>query len=108
MFSSTRRRASLMIVEEMEGEALDRWDQEGGAPASAWALKYRRSNLADHERDILERLGAAVVCEWNALPTDIQRALFRYATSGESFDPAQLKVQLARFLHNRKDGAAFL
>jgi len=60
--------------------ALDRWDGEGGAPAATWSLPYEAGGLLDMERRILECLGAALVSEWNSLPTDIQRKLFEHAT----------------------------
>ena len=56
--------------------ALDRWDEEGGAQDLAWPLPYEASDLRDVERRVLECLGAALVSEWNDLPTDVQRRLF--------------------------------
>jgi hypothetical protein len=61
------------------------------------------SDLLDAERRVLECLGAALVSEWNDLPTDVQRRLFEHAASGKSHDAALLKAQIARFLHNHKD-----
>ena len=72
---------------------------------SRWVLGYGRGDLADDEHDILECLDAAVVYEWNELPTDTRRALFRHATGGEGFDPTRLRAQIARFLHDYKDDA---
>ena len=44
--------------------------------------------------------------EWNDLPTDVQRALFRHASAAEaSYDPVRLKARIARFLHDHKDDA---
>jgi hypothetical protein len=83
--------------------ALDRWDEEGGAPAAAWPLPYKPGGLLDAERRVLECLGAALVGEWNSLPTDVQRRLFERAASGKLHDVAALKVRIARFLHNHKD-----
>ena len=34
--------------------ALDRWDEEGGAPAVAWPLPYKTGDLLDAERRVLE------------------------------------------------------
>ncbi|MDE2465486.1 MAG: hypothetical protein KGO02_17500 [Alphaproteobacteria bacterium] len=102
----TRRDHDYTDTDGQMESALARWEQEGGAPSSPWALGLGRSDLADNEHDILECLGVAVVCEWNTLPTDIRRALFRHATCGNGFDPARLKAQIARFLHDRKDAAA--
>src|ERR1700733_11331825 len=89
--------------EEGVANALDRWDEEGGAPAVPWPLPYEVGDLLDAERRVLECLGAALVSEWNDLPTDVQRRLFEHAVSGKSHDAAQLKARIARFLHNHKD-----
>ena len=40
--------------------ALDRWDQESGAPVVSWPLPYEPSDLLDVERRVLECLGAAL------------------------------------------------
>lgn len=49
---------------------------------------------------ILERLGAALVMRWGALPTGLQRDLFVQATSlDDRAQAADLKGQVARFLH---------
>jgi hypothetical protein len=76
--------------------ALDRWDEEGGAPAVPWPLPYETGDLLDAERRVLECLGAALVSEWNGLPTDVQRRLFEHAASGKSHDVALLKARIAR------------
>jgi hypothetical protein len=101
MAKKPRRRAPTS-AEEM-ATALDRWDGEGGAPATTWPLPYEAGVLLDVERRVLECLGAALVSEWNSLPTDIQRKLFEHATSGKSRDTAALKARIARFLHDHKD-----
>jgi hypothetical protein len=85
--------------------ALDRWEDEGGAHFLSWILKYQSGDLDDKERRILECLGAAVVSEWNELPRDYQRALFQKAAVDKPYDPAQLRLRIARFLHNHKDDA---
>ena len=60
--------------------------------------------LTEDEEHILQCLGAAVIVQWNGLPTHIQRHLFDQAASmGESRHATQLKEQIARFLHNHKD-----
>ena len=64
---------------------LDRWDEEGGAPAVLWPLPYETSGLLDVERRVLECLDAALVSEWNDLPTDLRRRLFEHAASGRSY-----------------------
>jgi hypothetical protein len=50
--------------------ALDRCDEEGGTPATLWPLPHEVGDLFDVERRVLECLGAALVSDWNALPTD--------------------------------------
>jgi hypothetical protein len=67
-------------------------------PGSLDAEKVR----AEHG-PILERLGAAVVLRWGALPTGIQRDLFAHATSlADHQETAELKGQVARFLHRSR------
>ena len=62
--------------------------------------------LSEGEERILQCLGAAVLLQWNDLPTPIQRQLFEHAAAmGEARRTAQLKEQVARFLHTRKDDA---
>ena len=58
------------------------------------------------EERMLRYLGAAVIMQWNGLPTEIQRKIFDDAAS--MADPArqfELKQQIARFLHEHKDDA---
>jgi hypothetical protein len=81
--------------EEM-ATALDRWDEEGGAQDVAWPLPYEASDLGDVERRVLECPGAALVSEWNDLPTGVQRRLFEHAALGKSRDAALLKKRIAR------------
>jgi hypothetical protein len=93
---------------ESVANALDRWDEDGGAAATLWPLPYETSDLLDVERRVLECLGAALVSEWNGLPTDLQRRLFEHAASGASRDTAQLKSRIVRLLHDHKDAASDL
>jgi hypothetical protein len=88
---------------ERASNGLDRWNEEGGAPAGEWPLPYEVGDLLEPERRVLECLGAALVSEWSNLPTDVQRRLFEHATSGKSRDAALLKTRIARFLHDHKD-----
>jgi len=66
-----------------------------------------RSNgitLADEEEHILRCLGAAVIMQWKAIPTKLQRELFDTAGSlGDVPQTPALRGQIARFLHNYKD-----
>ena len=57
---------------------------------------------ADHEH-ILACLGAAVIMQWNTLPTKLQKELFENASStGELLQTDALKKQIACFLHKHK------
>ena len=100
-----KERGRLPTSGESAANGLDRWDEEGGAAATLWPLPYESGDLLDAERRVLECLGAALVSEWSGLPTDVQRKLFEHAASGTSRDAAQLKSQIARFLHDHKDAS---
>ena len=98
-----RRKASNPLA-----SALARWESEGGAPGSAPEEPSRRQPvpLSEGEERILQCLGAAVLLQWNDLPTPIQQQLFEHAVAmGEVGQTAQLKEQIARFLHTHKDDA---
>jgi hypothetical protein len=87
--------------------ALARWDNEGGAVGSPPGTEIGPDVAlrADEER-ILQFLGAAVIMQWNDLPTEIQRILFEDAASmGTAARRLELKQQIARFLHDHKDDA---
>ena len=59
---------------------------------------------ADIEEHILRCLGAAVIMQWNTLPTKLQRELFDTAGSmGDLLETPALRAQIARFLHAHKD-----
>lgn len=61
--------------------------------------------LADEEERVLRCLGAAIIMQWNALPTTLQREIFDTAGSvGELLETAALRGQIARFLHKHKTG----
>ena len=85
--------------------ALASWESEGGAPGPASELsRDKPAPLSEGEERILQCLGAAVLLQWNDLPTRIQRQLFEHAVAmGEAGQTAQLKEQIARFLHKHKD-----
>src|SRR5262245_5143428 len=56
--------------------------------------------FVNEEEHILRCLGAAVIMQWNDLPTKMKRELFEHASSmGELNHTAELKGQVARFLH---------
>jgi hypothetical protein len=63
-----------------------------------------RSAVAESEEHILRCLGAAVIMEWNTIPTKLQRELFDTAGSlGDVLQTAALRGRIARFLHDHKD-----
>jgi hypothetical protein len=63
------------------------------------------SRLAKEEEHLLRCLGAAIIMQWNGLPSDIRRLLFDTATTmGDPLDVASLRERVARFLH-KHDGA---
>ena len=85
-------------------KALDRWDDEGGAAGSSRADLGPALGL--NEEHVLRCLGAAVIMQWNDLPTEIQRKLFEDATAmNDSARQFELKQLIARFLHEHKDDA---
>jgi hypothetical protein len=60
--------------------------------------------LADEEEHILRCLGAALILQWNTLPTKLRRELFDNASSmGALLETAALRGQMARFLHRHKN-----
>jgi hypothetical protein len=66
----------------------------------------RGAALADEEEHVLRCLGAAVIMQWNALPTALQREVFDTAGSvGKLLETAALRGQIARFLHKHKNDA---
>ncbi len=78
---------------------------EGGVPQpKSENNRETRAALAKEEEHVLRCLGAAVIMQWNDLPTKIQRDLFDHAISmGEPRRTAQLKERIARFLHRHKN-----
>src|ERR1700730_3132084 len=86
--------------------ALARWDDEGGATKGAPQQdRDPLPSLVQEEEHILRCLGAAVIMQWNDLPTDVQHELFDQAISmGKLRQTAELKRLIARFLHQHKKG----
>ena len=59
---------------------------------------------AEIEEHVLRCLGAAVVLQWNAIPTKLQRELFDTAGSlGDVLKTAALRGHIARFLHRQNE-----
>jgi hypothetical protein len=73
--------------------------REGGASQPESENKRKtRAALAKEEEHVLRCLGAAVIMQWNDLPTKIQRDLFDHAISmGEPRYTAQLSGSHASF-----------
>lgn len=68
-----------------------------GKRATRWTVE-------EIEEHILRCLGAAVIMQWNAIPTKLQRELFDTAGSlGDLLHTTELRGQIARFLHKHKD-----
>ena len=75
------------------------------AQAEADEKPVDRRTVAEIEEHVLRCLGAAVIMQWNTIPTKLQRELFDTAGSlGDVLKTAALRGQIARFLHNQKDG----
>jgi hypothetical protein len=64
----------------------------------------RQAEDAEQER-VLRCLGAAVILNWNTIPTNLQRSLFEAASSVKGEQRGRLKSVLAQFLHDHKDDA---
>ncbi|MGA8695396.1 MAG: hypothetical protein WB689_16470, partial [Xanthobacteraceae bacterium] len=48
-------------------------------------------------------LGAAVIMQWNTIPTKLQRELFAAGSLGDVLQTVTLRGQIALFLHSHKD-----
>ncbi len=88
-----------------QAAALQRWEAEGGAfGASTSKRPEYQTPLSEQERHILQCLGAAVLSQWNGLPTHIQHELFENSFGGgTTHESAPLKRRIAQFLHRHKD-----
>ena len=66
--------------------------------------RARGAVLAAEEEQVLRCLGAAIIMQWNSLPTSLQREIFDTAGSvGKLWETAALRGQIARFLHKHKN-----
>jgi hypothetical protein len=76
------------------------------APDDVAGNRLDGNAVAEIEEHILRCLGAAVIMQWNTIPTKLQRNLFDTAGSlGEVPKTVALRGQIARFLHDHKDEA---
>ena len=81
----------------IRSRGLDAQDGAAGNPLD-------RNAVAEIEEHILRCLGAAVIMQWNTIPTKLQRELFDTAGSlGDVQQTTVLRGQIARFLHDHKD-----
>jgi hypothetical protein len=68
--------------------------------------RSRGAVLAHEEEHVLRCLGAALIMQWNTLPTPLRREIFDTAGSvGKLLETAALRGQIARFLHKHKNDA---
>ena len=66
-----------------------------------------RRTAAEIEEHVLRCLGAAVVMQWNTIPTRLQRELFDTAGSlGDVLKTLALRGHIAQFLHRQNEGKA--
>jgi len=78
-------------------------DQYVDAVNAGETERLRGAALAAEEERVLRCLGAAVIMQWNSLPTTLQREIFDTAGSvGTLLDTAALRGQIARFLHKHR------
>lgn len=67
-------------------------------------LTDRKAATHGVEEHVLRCLGAAVIMQWNTIPTKLQRELFDTAGSlGDVPEAVTLRGRIARFLHSHKD-----
>jgi hypothetical protein len=95
---------SFSVMADNEQWLADHHDQTVQAIAGG---NKCHEGLAAEEEHILRCLGAALIMQWNTLPTKLQRELFDNAGSmGPLLDVHALRAQIARFLHKHKDDEA--
>jgi hypothetical protein len=83
--------------------ALEEWEAEGGSADLTQAIERTASRPSPVDRLLLERLGAALVGEWNNLSAPLQRAVYERATGGgASLNNLTTRRQMAQFLHHHK------
>jgi hypothetical protein len=107
----TRLKESFTRLAENEDWLTHNFDkivhaQDIVAPPAAAEIPVDRRTVAEIEEHVLRCLGAAVIMQWNTIPTKLQRELFDTAGSlGDVLKTAALRGQVARFLHTHKDEA---
>jgi hypothetical protein len=97
-------KVSFSLLADNEKWLIDNFDKTIHASAEE---QPNQNALAAEEEHILRCLGASVIMQWNTIPTKLQRELFDTAGSlGEVLDTAELRGQIARFLHKHKNDDA--
>jgi hypothetical protein len=100
--------AALAENEDWLAKNFDKVIHSTGVPSADDGAEtpYTRATDAEVEERILRCLGAAVIMQWNTIPTKLQRELFDTAGSvGDVLKSSELRAQIARFLHKQKDEA---
>jgi hypothetical protein len=89
--------AELAANEEWLTKNFDKMVRPPEAPSEG-------PGIAESEEHVLRCLGAAVVMQWNDIPTKVRRELFDSASSmGELLRTGDLRGQIARFLHTHRE-----
>jgi hypothetical protein len=105
-----RSKDSFSLLADNEDWLADNFDKivhsHDVTPQHEVAQKHvDRKTIAAVEEHVFRCLGAAVIIQWKTIPTKLQRELFDTAGSlGDVLQTAALRGQIARFLHNHKDG----
>ena len=101
----THERSLTMLADnkqwlaENDDKLADNSDEIVDVPEASVASE---ATLAAEEEHILRCLGAALIMQWNTLPTELQRELFDNAGSmGELSDATALRGRIVRFLRKR-------
>jgi hypothetical protein len=104
----TRERSLIMLADNKQWLTDNHDKLANNLDEMAPVLNHSEASTATltaEEGRILQCLGAALIVNWNTLPTGLQRDLFDDAGSkGELFDAATLRGQIARFLRKHTDG----
>jgi hypothetical protein len=104
-----RSKQSFTDLAQNEDWLADNFDKmirsrDIGARDEVVGKRLDNNAVAEIEEHILRCLGAAVIMQWNTIPTKLQRELFDTAGSlGDVLKTVALRGQIARFLHDHKD-----
>ncbi len=108
MSASSNQRSGFRKLERRFAGLADneQWLADNYEDTVSSVGQYRSNGitLADEEEHVLRCLGAALIMQWNTLPTKLRRDLFDNAGSmGKLLETAALRGQIARFLHRHKN-----